>query len=291
MWRAVLISGLLLSGSARAVIVSGGDGSGNLTDLGNVTGWDYVGSVNGASGVYLGDYGGSYWVLTAGHVGAGDFTLDGVVYSLLGGSAVSLTNSDDRTVDLTLFRIATDPGLATLALSSGTPAVGTSVTMIGNGINRGADLTQWNVNWDETFVGVYRGYKWTGTSAKRWGKNTVSGTATNGTTDYLTTAFLQASGSAQATAGDSGGGVFTTVNGTLTLSGSMGLVSNFVGQPGSTSVYGNQTYSADISVYRTQILDRISPAPVPEPGVAALSAVGLAVFCAGSLRTRRAALR
>jgi len=38
-----------------------------------ITGWDYVCQINGgASGVYLG-YG---WVLTAGHVGQGNITID-----------------------------------------------------------------------------------------------------------------------------------------------------------------------------------------------------------------------
>ncbi|HVE16099.1 MAG TPA: hypothetical protein VNB29_05150, partial [Chthoniobacterales bacterium] len=127
---------LLMISSARAVIVSGGDGSGNLAGTG-VSGWDYVGSVNGASGVYLGDYNGSYWVLTAGHVGAGNFTLNGTTYLLVDGSAVSLTDGEGGAVDLTLFRIATDPGLSTLALSDSTPMAGTSVTMIGYGLNRG----------------------------------------------------------------------------------------------------------------------------------------------------------
>jgi hypothetical protein len=289
MRRLFLFFCLLMISSARAVIVSGGDGSGNLTGTG-VSGWDYVGSVNGASGVYLGNYDGSYWVLTAGHVGAGNFTLNGTTYSVVDGSSVSLTNDDGAVVDLTLFRISADPGLATLALSDSTPATGTSVTMIGYGLNRGATATRWDTSWNESQFGVYRGYKWTGASAKRWGKNTVVGTATNGTTEYFTTTFLSTNGSAQATVGDSGGGVFITVNGTVELAGSMGLVSSFSGQPGSTSVYGNQTYNADISVYRTQILSIVSA--VPEPGVSILGLGGLLIILAGGMiKTRRAALR
>src|ERR1700734_1830127 len=48
--------------------ISGWDSGGGAS---GVTGWDYVGTVNDASGVYLGNG----WVLTAGHVGAGTFVL------------------------------------------------------------------------------------------------------------------------------------------------------------------------------------------------------------------------
>ena len=43
-------------------------------------GFGYVGKLNGSTGVYLG-YG---WVLTANHVGAGTFALDGTNYSYNG---------------------------------------------------------------------------------------------------------------------------------------------------------------------------------------------------------------
>jgi hypothetical protein len=65
-----------------------------------VTGWDYVGQVNGASGVYLGNG----WVLTAAHVSGGDFTLDGITYGMVDGSDESVGSSD-----LTLFQISSSP--------------------------------------------------------------------------------------------------------------------------------------------------------------------------------------
>jgi hypothetical protein len=264
--------------AARAVIVSGGDGSGNLTGDG-VSGWDYVGAVGGASGVYLGSYDGNDWVLTAAHVGAGAFTLNGVSYSAVADSAVPLTGLGGALADLTLFRIDGSPGLMTLDLSVSTPLVGQSVTMIGYGVNRDASLTYWKPDWTETtrrLQSMYQGYKWTGTSAKRWGTNVVTGTKTEGATDYLLTTFTSLSGAAQATVGDSGGGVFVMNVSTLELAGVMGLVSSYPGQPELTSVDGTQTYSADISRYRSQILNVIAAVatPVPEPRTVALLFLG-----------------
>ena len=87
-----------------------------------ITGWDYVGQVNGASGVYLGNG----WVLTAAHVGAGNFTVAGLSYAFVGGSATSITNGNGTTADLLLFLLGLDtceitaraPGLA----GSGVPS-------------------------------------------------------------------------------------------------------------------------------------------------------------------------
>jgi hypothetical protein len=95
-----------------------------------VTGWNYVGSTNNASSVYLGDG----YVLTAAHVGAGNFLLDGQTYDAIGGSAESF-----GTADLTLFKIDTTSTTGTLldlpalTLQTTTPAVGSSVVMIGYG--------------------------------------------------------------------------------------------------------------------------------------------------------------
>src|SRR5262249_11495973 len=80
MRHALCILCLILCGSARAVIVYGDD-PGYATPSGAGTGWDYVGTIVGGSGVFLGNYAGSYWVLTAGHVGAGTFTLGGMTYA------------------------------------------------------------------------------------------------------------------------------------------------------------------------------------------------------------------
>lgn len=267
--RGLRIFGVLLLVASRAawgVIVQGGDGTQNETGLGAGAGWDYVGTVNGASGIYLGDYGGDYWVLTAGHVGGGTFTLSGNSYGMLAGSAVSLGVD----IDLVLFRIEADPGLAMLNLSLSTPTNGTALTMIGYGVGREPSETRWDTSWNETsnpVTGVNRGYKWTGFQTKRWGANSVSGGGGSLSTQAFSTTF--GTGRGQATSGDSGGGVFLADG---TLAGVMLAVSSVVGQPASTSIFSSpaglstgKTYSADISAYRSQILDIVTPIPVPEP--------------------------
>src|SRR5271170_1227159 len=52
------------------------------------TGWNYVGAIGSASGVYL--YNG--WVITAAHVGAGNFVLGTTTYTPIAGTTRSLTN-------------------------------------------------------------------------------------------------------------------------------------------------------------------------------------------------------
>src|SRR5258708_7083405 len=115
--RALLLGCLVLfAPAARAVVIAGGTGVEHFTNPGSNLPWTNVGSIGGASGVYLGNYGGSYWAITASHVGAGDLTLNGSTYSLVANSAVRVLNNDNSVTDLTLFRIATDPGLGTLNL-------------------------------------------------------------------------------------------------------------------------------------------------------------------------------
>jgi len=284
--------------SARAVIVSTGDGTSNQTSSGAGSGWNYVGSVNGASGVYLGNYNGSYWVLTAGHVGGHPFTLDGVTYQPVG-SDITLTNSDGSSADLKLFRVEGDAGLdalANLSLSSSTPSSRSTLTLIGYGIPRASTTTSWDFNWEEVSSGgIYTGYKWTGSGVKSWGTNSLTGTTTvtysNGVnTSAFYTSFRSFSTTAQATTGDSGGGVFTSGG---ALAGIMIAVDPLTGQPDSTSILNQQhTYIVNISAYRSEILSYLSASPVPEPASLALAGLGaVAIFARVRLRRARAGLR
>jgi hypothetical protein len=144
------------------------------------------------------------------------------------------------------------------------------------------------LSWQETtgITGIYHGYKWDGSFLKRWGANVVEGTKIityeNGVkTSVLFTQFRM--GRAQATVGDSGGGVFLDDG---TLAGIMISVSQVSGQPANTSIFSpgmvrSETYVADVSVYRAQILAAIAAAPVPEPGVARLLGLALLAACGG----------
>src|SRR5271170_6434745 len=59
-----------------------------------VTGWNYVGSIGSASAVYLSNG----WVITAAHVGAGNFVLGSTTYNMVPGSVRPISNTNSSTV-------------------------------------------------------------------------------------------------------------------------------------------------------------------------------------------------
>lgn len=235
-----------------------------------ITGWNYVGEINGAaSGTYLGDG----WVLTAGHVGPGTFDLDGNSYSEISGSARTIGSAD-----LSLFQIDTTSttgavlSLPSLILSAAAPVpfngtAGSSVVMTGYG-----DPGQ----------------------SESWGVNTVTQIdqlVTLPGTSYLTTDFLTASGtttaggnsitnSALLIGGDSGGGDFirNPVTGLWELAG----INEAVG----TSDQG-QTLSAfvQLSAYAPQIEAIVQPVPLPATVWLLLGGIGGLGVLGGRRRT------
>jgi hypothetical protein len=243
---------LAITAAASAVIIDLGDGTGNTSAPSPDPGWDNVGSGNaGLSCVYLGNG----WVLTANHVGAGDSGFRGILYPWLPGTAVRLHNPDQSYADLLMYRlVAPYPPLADLAIRSTAPAAGTSLVMIGNGSDRGAP----------TIWGGLNGYKWGAGATKRWGKNLVE-IESNFDSDLGTHVFAtdfdeshpaNSKDEAQAATGDSGGAVFAGSE----LAGTMIAVSVYVGQPPQTSLYTNETFAADLSVYRDEIVEMPEPA-------------------------------
>ncbi len=290
----------------HAVVIDTATGTGNTSAPADDPGWANVGVLGIGTGVYLGND----WVLTAAHVGGGSIVLNGGTYAMLAGSGTTLTNNGapgkSATTDLYLFRLAsTPPGLSGVTIASATATHGSGVTMIGSGRDRGA-FTEWSVNqsttpWTWTEVssgGDAAGYKTLSTRAMRWGTNTVSSSGLwiddgFGDTFMLGTTFTDLgppSNQAQAAYGDSGGAVFHKNGSAWELSGVMLTVGGFSGQPdpGSNAIYGNVTYAADLSFYRSQIV-----AIVPEPAVAGAAAVvlGLAAGVRRRGRSRRARAR
>ena len=288
---------------ARAVIVAGSSGTANTTSTGAGAGWDYTGTVLfssgsfNASGVYLGSYGGSYWVLTADHItgslpgygaGLGSFELGGFDYDF-SGSAIRITSSDLGNADLVVVRISSTDSAATSYLSSlsnltlaTTSNLGSSVKMIGNGLDRSASTTTYFADtdtspftWSTTIQPgsdtTATGYTETSTNIKRWGTNTADSTSTEdagfGNTHVVITDFDNSNGEAQVALGDSGGGVF--LGNSSTLTGILLYDLTFNGQPGNTAIFGNETAYADISAYRSDILSVI-----PEPGSVGLFVLG-----------------
>jgi hypothetical protein len=289
---------------ARAVIIEGGDGTSNLTDPGDI-GWSYVGSVNGASGIYLGNYGGSYWALTAAHVGAGNLTIGSNTYTYVANSAVQVRNGDNSTADLTLFQIQVpvDPGLTTLTLATAAPPANAVVTMIGNGVHETGTPSYWAVtdssgtlSWTSTSQGSANLVSYAyGSGGKRWGETRYIETSSynigTGATTALVTIFQPFANYAQAGPQDSGGALFYSNGGTLELAGVLGAVGALDHQPGSTAatglinstIYGDVTYAGDISTYRSFILSAI-----PEPGTTTAWIGTLAACAVVALRRRRA---
>lgn len=195
---------------------------------GSSTGWSYVGMVNGAGGVYLGNG----WVLTVAHVGAGPLVLDGITYAMVPGSTRGFTTGSN-TADITLFQIASPPNLPALTIASSAPTSlspsrnGSAVAMIGPG-----------------------------GGAKSWGLNTVTMTnaviqvSTFTTTDFKTTYGTTIYGSRSATnnyavvIGDSGGGDFIYNSNT----GKWELA----GLNEATDV-NNSSYFVELSAYASQL--------------------------------------
>jgi autotransporter-associated beta strand protein len=259
---------VFLAAPLQAVIINGGDGTGNTTapadSLGD-PGWAYVGHGNYSS-VYLGNN----WVLTCYHVGAANTTINGTTYNLVPNSTIRLhQNSQDPTptagIDLILYRIDGQLSLPSLPLVSmstpqkkSTPAYGSIVTAIGYGFDRGSAIANgFNVN--------------SSISTKRWGKNLIS-TSSSGLLevtdgagnslginhDFQTTFDSDPYSSLdpnlaynefQAAVGDSGGGVFYKDNNVWKLTGILEAVDNI-----SAVHYGDHTYSIDLSYYRDQIV-------------------------------------
>jgi hypothetical protein len=219
---------------------------------GSVTGWDYLGQVGGATGVYLGNN----WVLTADHVTPGDFTLNGITYSPVAGSSHSII-SGGTPVDLRLFQIASGPNLPLLKLAgTSLQLVGTNVVMTGFGV-------------DPAF----------GSQAKTWGENSITNDNIQVTIQgypYTSVDFETVYGGGNQSVlyvGDSGGGDFIYSHGKWLLAGI------------NEALDGNNSYMVQVGEYAS-LIDPI--VAVPEPDAALLTGLGfsLVMLCR---RTRRLA--
>ena len=207
-FRFTALIALITAHPASATIVSGLDGTQNITSPANFSYWNNIGYVPyavtqiGGTGIYLG--GG--WVLTAAHVQGG--SNDGynfVIPKLNNGQDAVFTPQFASQIqlhlsvggpasDVTIFRLQDDPLLHTLpnVQFGTTPQINASVTVIGSGYNRAPTLSYWRLadpsqpdstTWTDVTglptqnTAQRRGYKYasnSGTSfAKRWGTNST----------------------------------------------------------------------------------------------------------------------
>jgi len=288
--------------SAASAIVNVFDPQGNTvapTGMGGEPGdpgFSHVGQVNGSTGVYLGNR----WVLTANHVGAGNFSLGGNVYNPNGVDSHQIGGTDLR-----LFRLSTSPGLPLLRIASASPAVNDFVVMIGAGRTPNATTTNWFVDtdpatwvWSETNFpeadATAEGYETTNAKAVRWGTNTVAGFSTVSSSDAFFTTFTQGAGAttyeAQAVTNDSGSGVFYDDGAGWALAGTIVTVGTFNNQPPGdpntdrSALFGNTTFSIDLADHA----DEINGFVVPEPATYGLG-VGIIAFASILGRRRRQA--
>lgn len=295
---------------AQAAIVSAGNGSQNITAPANDFGFASVGMVFDTqdgfyiSGVHLRDG----WVLTAYHgvrtadkVGFqfGTVFFNNTPYTVDPTTAVRLTTPSTQGVsDLALFRLMENPNLPAVAITATTPLTTAVLSMAGNGRNRAATETHWNVNtaanpdvWTETVnTGDRQGYFFAPGQSVRWGNNRRISGSTGlvndgyGVTQMYRTQFdndvTAVANEAQAAPGDSGGGVFIQIGLNWELAGIMlATTPPLEGQPPDSVLFGDQTFIGDLSAYRTQIMNVI-----PEPS-AALLVLG-AGFVFGGRRRR-----
>ena len=255
---AVVVLALAWGAPAAAVIIASGDGTGNTSAPADDPGWDNVGKLFVAAGGYYlnGVYLGNGWVLTAAHVGEGDIILDGTTHRAVPGSGVRLVTGETDPADLLLFRIETDPALPALEIASEAPSG--DLVMIGKGRNRGA--------FTDDYCGGTNGWLWGAGSTMRWGTNRVyqTGIESSGTL-LFSTSFSegnQTDHEAQAASGDSGGAVFVKNGTTWELAG---IISMIAFCQGGAAIYGDFTYSADLSFYWDQI-DTIASVPACDDG-------------------------
>lgn len=253
--------GVLLCTTATTFAIVDANSTTNTSDPGGGVPWANVGSVNGASGIYIGNG----WVLTAAHVGAGPIAFDSGTFQP-DGRVIRLKNPDTSLADMLLYHLVLTPGLPDSVISSSTPAVASLVDLVGYGRIRGSAEQSYSSEDGPKF-----GFNWSANGIKSYGTNQIqsgvetltvfgAGSFRGFILDFTPTPtlftppppFVNTVREAQVATGDSGGAVFYKNGATWELAGMIEALASFV-YPLPASVYGDESWVMDLPTYKTQI--------------------------------------
>ena len=252
----------------------------NTTAPAGLPEWNNIGTLNGASGIYIGNG----WVLTADHVGAGNFTLNGTTYLWNGSPATRLNNTDGTgPADVIMFQLTTRPtDVNHLTIASTSPVIGTVFYNVGYGLARDTAEEYFTYNsttkvFTETTnsSAAYQGFSYGSPNTKSWGQNSIAGFQSYnigfGNVNAFYSTFTGTTD--QIVSGDSGGGVFNSLGVLIGMNDAIGTYSS---QPADTAFISDQSDLINIAPFYSQIT-QISGVPEPSSW-AMLFAAGVSLF-------------
>ncbi|MFT4546181.1 MAG: hypothetical protein ACI9UA_002047 [Pseudoalteromonas tetraodonis] len=168
-------------GTAEAVVIASGDGSGNTSAPGDDPEFANVGVMGSGGAVYLSNR----WILTVAHLstGGGVAAFGGTNYNFVSATSTRLSNAPGSgltgLVDLRMIRLDADPGLPAVTIASAAPTVSENLVMVGRGNLRDTTGTDWTIDtapdpdvWTAGGADT-SGYFANGSRMIRWGENQV----------------------------------------------------------------------------------------------------------------------